>query len=537
MLKPSSNIFHRKVIAQFTTRFHKMTLVKIDQGELIGTISKDLDGNNFCSFRGIPYAKPPLGKLRFKAPQPAQPWQGIFPATENGNCCYSKNLFSKKMLGSEDCLNLNVYTPKIQETDLLPVMVYIHGGGFTSGSNSSQIYGPEFLITGNVVLVTINYRLGLLGFLSLEDKSVGIPGNAGFKDMVMALKWVQKNIKHFGGDARNVTIFGTSAGGAAVHFLMLSPMSQGLFHKVVMQSGCALNPWSRGRNCDREISDFFGKKTGGELLERLQNVPVEVILQVQEKIGFGLAPSKKKAWGLVIDHGDGAFMPQEPLEIITLKKFQTLPLMVGFAKCEGMVVETYKPARITPMLQNFENNIPHFLGIEPGSDKSEALAKKIKQKYFGNEEIPGKNHKFYEMVGDNLFVYGIYSTVKKHSLVSDAPIYFYRMSLETSLTFFQIKQAKRGAIHCDDIPYLFKTVFTPSLSSLERNFVKKFVQWWTNFARFGNPERNTWRSVNKTEMWILDIDKKPTLHEKLVHETLPFWDKIYSESPSGQKFV
>ncbi|RZB41186.1 COesterase and/or Abhydrolase 3 domain containing protein [Asbolus verrucosus] len=277
-------------------------IIAIQQGKLRGRIAEDIDGKIYYSFQGIPYAKPPLGKLRFKPSLPPLPWDGILDATKNGNCCYSKDLFTKEFTGSEDCLNLNVYTPKLpdEQHELRPVMVWIHGGGFTCGSNSSEFYGPEFLITSNVVIVTINYRLGLLGkanmdfepctllqyqsgFLSLEDPSLRVQGNAGFKDMVMALKWVQSNIKKFNGDPNNVTIFGESAG--------------------------------------------------------------------------------------------------------------------GYTKQEGMVIDTYRETRIINMINDFESNVPYFLGYETGGEESKALGQKIKKFYYGTEE-PNQNnkHRFYEVL-------------------------------------------------------------------------------------------------------------------------------------------
>jgi carboxylesterase type B len=135
------------------------------------------------------------------------------------------------LVGSEDCLFLNVYTQQLPLdtiNTLKPVMVWIHGGGFSTGSSKSDLYGPEFLLTEDIVLVTINYRLGIFGFLSFEDASLEVPGNAGLKDMVMALKWVQKNISKFSGDPNNVTVFGESAGGMSVHYLVLSPLAAGI---------------------------------------------------------------------------------------------------------------------------------------------------------------------------------------------------------------------------------------------------------------------------------------------------------------------
>ncbi|KAK9875484.1 hypothetical protein WA026_007875 [Henosepilachna vigintioctopunctata] len=210
--------------------------VRIESGILEGyvTENKEDSGKEYYSFQGIPYARPPIGELRFKAPERVQPWEGVREATKDGDQCFSRffNQIHEKA-GSEDCLTLNVFTPKLPvqaedgtECHLLPVMVFIHGGSFTYGSNSKIKQNPEYLIRDDVVIVVINYRIGLLGFLSLDDPSLDVPGNAGFKDMVMALKWVNENIKVFNGDPNNVTIFGQSAGAASVHLLMLSSAAE-----------------------------------------------------------------------------------------------------------------------------------------------------------------------------------------------------------------------------------------------------------------------------------------------------------------------
>ncbi|XP_063223164.1 pyrethroid hydrolase Ces2a-like [Bacillus rossius redtenbacheri] len=213
--------------------------VDISQGRLRGKrVTSDATGSTFYSFQGIPYAKPPVGPLRFKPPEEADSWTGTRDALQEGACAPQINFFTKTLDGTEDCLFLNVYTPQWPARTPKVVMVWIHGGAFVLGSGDSDMYGPDYLVAEDVVLVTINYRLGALGFLYLEGCDV--TGNNGLRDQVMALKWVRDNIAQFGGDPGNVTIFGESAGGASVHLLMLSPLARGLFHRAIAQSGTAL---------------------------------------------------------------------------------------------------------------------------------------------------------------------------------------------------------------------------------------------------------------------------------------------------------
>jgi carboxylesterase type B len=263
--------------------------VTIEQGKLRGSTGTNLRGETFLKFQGIPYAKPPLGELRFKSPQPPKKWSGVFDASKGGDNCYSCDMYRPELvLGSENCLVLNVYTKKIsdeKEKNLCPVLFWIHGGGFVYGSGSEDLYSPDYLITEDVVVVTINYRLGILGFLRLEDPSLGVPGNAGMKDMVMALKWVQRNIDKFGGDPNNVTIFGESAGGVSTHLLLLSPMSKGLFHKAIAQSGCAVGPMVQGTPGVKRIAKELNLESSDEksVLKFLMDKSVEELYEIQNQ--------------------------------------------------------------------------------------------------------------------------------------------------------------------------------------------------------------------------------------------------------------
>ncbi|KAL6434744.1 hypothetical protein ACFW04_005157 [Cataglyphis niger] len=231
--------------------------VNVREGKLIGIIDKNIHAGNYIAFRGIPYAKPPVGKLRFKDPVPPEPWSGSRDSSKHGNIAVQKDPITREMIGDEDCLYLNVYTADIESWRKRPVMVWIHGGAFSTGSGDATIYGPDYIVRKDVVLVTLNYRLGVLGFLNLNDKVA--TGNQGMKDVVMALQWVQKNISKFTGDPGNVTIFGESAGGAIVHYLTLSPLSKGLNKEIF-----------------KEIDSDFKKTILPQVLSTLPQIPITV---------------------------------------------------------------------------------------------------------------------------------------------------------------------------------------------------------------------------------------------------------------------
>ena len=229
-----------------TGAINKESIREISQGLLIGKNSE----NNTFSWKGIPFAKPPINELRWKAPQMAMPWEGLFEATDFKDECFQREIIlaEEDFIGSEDCLYLNIWTPKLSKDDIasldkpLPVMMWIHGGGNVVGD--AKIYDPSSLVSSqNVIVVTIQYRMGAFGWFrhpslvdensSLEDKS----GNFGTLDTIAALEWIKNNIKAFGGDANNITIFGESAGGHNVTALFASPLAEGLFHKAIVQSG------------------------------------------------------------------------------------------------------------------------------------------------------------------------------------------------------------------------------------------------------------------------------------------------------------
>ncbi|RXG60242.1 Venom carboxylesterase-6, partial [Armadillidium vulgare] len=239
---------------------------------------------------GIPYAEHPVGKLRFKDPV-LKLLDGVLDGTKMPVSCLQTDFFdiitddtkSVTINGREDCLQLNVFTTAPNQQEKLPVMVYIHGGGFISGG--ATYYHPYYLLNRDIVLVVIQYRLGIFGFLSTEDSV--IPGNMGLKDQQLALKWVKENIESFGGDSNKITIFGGSAGGASVNYQILSPGSKGLFRRAILQSGTSLCPWASNKN-HRKFATEAGREFGCDIdsekyLECMQNVNPYYLVLAAEK--------------------------------------------------------------------------------------------------------------------------------------------------------------------------------------------------------------------------------------------------------------
>lgn len=252
-------------------------IVEVRQGELEGKESKSiLTGNTYYSFLGIPYAKPPIGKLRFQNPEPSEKWVGLYDATFERDVCLQKDLFPPhSYIGSENCLFLSVDTPQIPSEVKVPkaVMVWFHGGGFACGYATQEFYGSDYLMNCDVIVVRVHYRLHVFGFLNLGLPDC--PGNAGLKDQTLAIKWVKENIASFGGDPNNITIFGESAGGSSVHYQVISPLTKGLFSKAIIQSGSALSSWAIThdyKNSAEELGDRldFTGTTNEQLLHFLK---------------------------------------------------------------------------------------------------------------------------------------------------------------------------------------------------------------------------------------------------------------------------
>ncbi|CAH1118266.1 unnamed protein product [Phaedon cochleariae] len=512
-------------------------IVKIKSGKLRGCKKTNLDGTEFYSFLGIPYAKPPIGKLRFKAPQPVEPWTVVKDATRDGNSCYQWNL--NNIEGSEDCLNLNVFTKQVtqEETALNPVMVWIHGGGFTSGSNSSETFGPEFLLTKDVVLVVINYRLGFLGFLCLQDTSLEVPGNAGLKDQVSALKWVQDNIRCFGGDPDNVTIFGSSAGGISVHYHLLSEASRGLFHKAIMQSGTALNPWGLRERHGLRFGKFIDSGVGDErdALIVLQGLSSGELFEKQEKY---IQKTNADIGPIIEKPNEAAFITELPRTLIKSGKYNKVPIMLGYCSNEGLLFEIKSRSEgksYTDEKLDLNDFIPPDLNFKQNDSRIQIIRKKLSNFYFEGNHAKNK----YMLYSDYYLNIGIFSTAKSHVKTSQHPVYLYRMSFDGGLNYLKklhnIDNFPGYACHSDDVGYLFKMKGIPNMYMGEdkKKTVRRFVQLWMNFAKYGDPTPSAnslkidWMPIDGQTINYLDIGREIRTSVNPEADRLDLWREIY----------
>ncbi|XP_069696465.1 esterase E4-like [Periplaneta americana] len=543
--------------------------VDLPHGRLQGHRLLSRKGREIFSFQGIPYAKPPVGELRFQPPQPPEPWTGVLKATKEGPDCIQRPFparpNSPEIVGDEDCLYLNVYTPQLpadgEATELLPVMVWIHGGGLLGGSGSTDLYGPQYLLDKEIVLVTINYRLGPLGFLSTGDEVC--PGNNGFKDQVAALRWVRDNIASFGGNPDSVTIFGESAGGVSVHYLVLSEASRGLFHRGISQSGTATCTWSLApqsihKESRQTLADMLDCPTepSSELISCLRKVDADKIVRntpgpINEdggpNIGFG--PVIEDAVG----EGDEKFISQSALEaILSTPGEHLVPWMVGFTSGEGAILVAamfQSEAAIQKLDEDFENVVHNFLSSSKETSKErKKTVRRIREFYFGNKPINKDARKaVVDMYTDLYFAIGTDSGVKLHSKAGATVFYYYfdYRGENSYSSIFGDPTEDYGVCHMDELMYLFPQdhMFSNSTKTAEDDeMVDIMTTIWTNFARTGNPTSEVcnlvkWRPVSSPKAVEYGHIDSRGLHVKsnLLKKNLKLWSSITPTSADGRK--
>jgi bile salt-stimulated lipase len=482
-----------------TEKFNHKTVVNTKAGRLRGVYVSKPDVCYF-SFKGIPYARPPVGDLRFKSPLPPKPWRHIRDATEHGSYCVNKFGFDglpQLAGGSEDCLFLNVYTPSLKGKRA--VMFWIHGGALVSGNGDDLLYGPDHLLREDVVLVTINYRLSAFGFLSTGDKHA--PGNQGMKDIVLALKWVQQNIKAFGGDPKKVTVFGQSVGSAAVHYLMLSDMAKGLFHKAILQSGTAFYP-CLFQTKPRDVAEDLGRKLGltfnstEELVHKLREVNFQHIVETEipvHTMGFpaGLTPFDFSVSVEPELYGEERFLSASPYEIMKSGNYTNIPMMMGSVSNEAMFIGPLIfeiPGMVDLYNQNPEVIVPVSFNLKSNSCEMKEAIQAMRQLYFCGREN-GTLLEWLRVYTDEIFRFSMDRAARFYADSSKHPIYFYEFTFDGSLNLFKkLLHLQRyvGASHGDDLLYLFSTSLPGFLPYPESNIVRdRMTKMWTNFARYG----------------------------------------------------
>ena len=481
-------------------------VVEIDSGKLKGAVVADV-----TVFKGIPFAAPPVGEWRWRPPQPVEAWAGIRSAENYAPFCaqpQSELLWFELDVINEDCLALNVWTPRLDENQRLPVMVWIHGGGYSQGSGNIPRLNSPALVKEGVVLVTINYRLAFFGFLvhpALQASHPDDPyGNYGLMDAVAALEWVGNNIAAFGGDPDNVTIFGESAGAGIVNTLMVMPSAGGLFHRAISQSssvGLALNPYPDRRAGFQQPAE----KAGQAFVEQLGLTDNEDIAAALRALSTGdllAAMGERDRFTPIVD---GVLLPEQPARAYDLGHQHKVPYLTGGVSWEASLGRSigggFSPERSAMLVgkADKERLYPGLAGVE------------LEDTIFGD-----------------LVVLSASRHVARGMHGIGAPIYSYYFSYVADA-----RRGKRpGAAHTDDIAFVMQTLDTEKdldpITPRDQKISKLISAYWVQFAKTGNPNKDglpEWPLFDPDTARVLEIGDEVIARDNFIVDRLAFHRK------------
>lgn len=457
----------------------------------------DAGSHGVRAFRGIPFAAPPVGSLRWRAPRPPQSWTGVRRTDRLG-----ANAMQGQVYGdidphtpgvSEDCLYLNVWTPADGDTERLPVLFWIHGGGFVAGHGGEPRYDGARLAARGIVVVTANHRLGAFGFLAhpelTAESAEGASGNYGLLDQVAALAWVRRNIAAFGGDPERVTVAGESAGSMSVSALMASPLAAGLFQRAIGESGAlfAMAPGRRDLSLAHaeRIGTAFCKQLGVAGLAELRALPAEKIVAA--------TPTDHTFWPTV----DGHFLPQTPEEIFAGHRQNDVALLAGWNRDEGFNFDITRGERpfAEVVRERFGQGADAILDLYPADDPQSARA-------FG---------------GDLVIIRPTWAWIEAQAKTGTAPVYRYRFDRAPAVPegwFDGRASAGAGAFHAAEIVYVFDNLdaFPWAFGEPDRQTAAAMSAYWVNFVKTGDPNGPglpAWPAYRLPEGPVMYIDAEP----------------------------
>ncbi|XP_075984523.1 juvenile hormone esterase-like [Anticarsia gemmatalis] len=512
--------------------------VKIAQGPVRGRRDPSED---FHSFYSIPYATAPKNGDKFKAPLPPPTWTEPYDAIDEGIACPQFNypgMMPKNFKAQEDCLITNIHVPDT-ETENLPVVVYVHGGGFQLGVGN-WLKSSNLMKNKDIIIVTFNYRLGIHGFLCLGTEDV--PGNAGMKDQVALLRWVQQNIAAFGGNPDDVTIAGYSAGSTSVDLLMLSKSAEGLFHKVIPESGANIgvfavqsDPLQTAKDHARKLN-FTNVDDIYALEQFYKTLPYDVLTADafidRTDSTFVFAPCVER------DTGGEEFLTESPLSILKRGDYRKVPLLYGFANMEGLMRIDYFDSWKNRMNEEFSDFLPSDLQFKTEAEKDK-VAKEIKDFYFGGNPVDNDNIlRYVDYFSDVIFVYSTLKATKLHIEAGHNEVYLYEYSFVDDDTPVVPHTNVRGANHCAQTMAVFdgnmQNTSEDNLSQELRTMKKIIRGIWRNFIKTGKPVPEgsslpAWPAVGADMSPHMSLGQKVELRGVLLEERTRFWDNIYQQ--------
>jgi para-nitrobenzyl esterase len=460
-----------------TMRAQQLRYVRIRtaDGVLEGVVSPD---GKVRTFKGIPYAAPPVGPLRWKPPQPVQPWTGVRKAADYAPRSMQGRIYDDMVFHdpgpSEDCLYLNLWMPADTADAKLPVMVWIHGGGFIAGSSSEPRQDAGNLSKKGVLVVSLNYRLGVFGYLAHPDltreSGRNSSGNYGLLDQVAALKWIRRNIAVFGGDPDNVTLFGESAGSFSVNAMMASPLARGLFQRAIGESGAFLGPELplRSRAEAEEMGRRFAQTLlGSATLRQLRAMPAGEILGAALRL----------PQDYFTPDVDGYFLAEDCRTIYAAGKQSRVPLLAGWNRDEKDCGDFF--GNDAPTAANFEARAAarfgarsrRFLALYPAATDSQA------------------RRSAQDFCGDEFMGYATWKWIEEQHETGGQPVYRYRFDQTLPLAPGAPPGAEPAAGHANEIEYVFRVLSSKKLPwrPEDREVSEQMSSYWTNFARTGDP--------------------------------------------------
>ncbi|XP_019605336.2 liver carboxylesterase 1 [Rhinolophus sinicus] len=522
------------------------------QGKVLGKyVSLEGFAQSVAVFLGVPFAKPPLGSLRFAPPQPAEPWLFVKNTTSYPPMC-SQDAVASQVISelftntkeniplkiSEDCLYLNIYTPAdLTKKSRLPVMVWIHGGGLIVGG-ASTYNGWALAAHENVVVVTIQYRLGIWGFFSTGDEHSR--GNWGHLDQLAALHWVQDNIANFGGNPDSVTIFGESAGGESVSVLVLSPLAKNLFHRAISQSGVALTDalvMDDVKATAQQIASFAGCKTttSAVIVHCLRQKSEDELLETSLKMKFftlDLLGDPRESQPFLPTVVDGLLLPKMPKELLAEKKFNPVPYIVGLNKQEfGWLLPVMMGYPLSEGKLDQKTATSLLWKSYPLTNIPEELTPIATERYLGGTDDPVKKKDlFLDLIGDVVFLVPSVTVARGHRDAGN-PTYMYEFQYRPSFSSDMKPKTVIGD-HGDEIFSVFGAPFLKEAASEEEiQLSKMMMKFWANFARNGNPNGEGlphWPEYDQKEGY-LQIGVTTQAAQKLKDKEVAFWTELLAK--------
>ncbi len=500
--------------AVFSVSLHAAP-VRTDAGSVEGVLQ-----DSVRAFKGIPFAAPPVGDLRWRAPQPVKRWSGVRPATAFAPACPQIQTGNAAMgfpvlPTSEDCLYLNVWSPVAPSSKPLPVMVWVYGGGFMGGATSFPGYSGEALAKKGVIVVSVAYRLGALGFLAHQELSAESAargsGTYGLMDLIAGLQWVKRNIAAFGGDPGKVTIFGESAGATAVSMLAASPKAAGLFHRAISESGGAFGAPRVGEEGGQTTPVLaLAERRGAALLAQLgvkriadaRRLPADTIVQ-----SAGSAPNVY--WPVL----DGDVLPDDPYVLYEARKYNDVPVLAGINSDEGALFVPVSDAKQhdASVRAGYGRFADEILAAYPATSDAQALRSAR------------------DLFSDTIFGWPTWTWARLQTGTGGSKVFLYHFSHRAPRPGGR-DTGDVGALHGSEIAYVFQQP-SPAWTAADRALSDRISTYWVNFAKSGDPNgpgSPSWPAYRANSPMLLNLDSEPRLMPIPGIERMAVLDRYYA---------